>query len=258
VEGGCDARVKVAFTLLAESIVTRHSPVPEQAPDQRTNLEPGAAPCVTPTWAPALYLPVADPGLAVSDPDPSPSFDKVNWYCPGGAVAVKLAVTLLGPSISTMQGLLAPQVFDQPLNCEPGFGVAVSDTDVPWLNVPPEGLTFPDPVPDIDIVSEYCFKVNVAVTVFGPSIVTLQVLPLGVQPDQLVNTELAAGAAVSVTGVPWLYVPLRGVTVPDPFPPIDTVNVYCLRVKVAVTVLAASIVTVQVLPLGVQPDQLVN
>jgi hypothetical protein len=66
-----------------------------------------------------LYLPVADDGLGVSDPDPSPSFDKVSWNSAGGggAAAVKVAVTLLGPSISTLHGLAVPEhPTDQPLN----------------------------------------------------------------------------------------------------------------------------------------------
>jgi hypothetical protein len=210
-----------------------------------------------------LYLPVADDGLAVSAPDPSPSFDRVSWYCTGGggATVVKVAVTLCGPFITTAQGLLVPQLFDQPPNCEPELGVAVSDTDVPWLYVPPGGLSPTDPVPfpAIDTPNVYCFKVKVAVTVLAASIVTLQLLPFAVQPDQLVNTELAAGEAESVTVVPWLNVPPGGVTVPDPFPAFDTVKVYCFKVKVTVTVFGPSIVTVQVAPLCcAQPDQLVN
>jgi hypothetical protein len=49
VAGGCEARVKVATTLLAAFIVTLQGPVPEQAPAHFTNLEPGAAECATPT-----------------------------------------------------------------------------------------------------------------------------------------------------------------------------------------------------------------
>ena len=42
---------------------------------------------------------------------------------------------------------------------------------------------------------------------------------------------------------------------PEPFPAVDTVNAYCLRVKVAVTLLAASIVTLQAPVPKQAPDQ---
>jgi len=48
-------------------------------------------------------------------------------------------------------------------------------------------VTDPDPVPFVDVLSEYCFSVKVAVTLLAASIVTLQA-PLPVQaPDQLLN-----------------------------------------------------------------------
>ncbi len=45
--------------------------------------------------------------------------------------------------------------------------MAVSDTIVPWLYIPPEGLTVPELFPAVDTVNAYCFKVKVAVTLFG-------------------------------------------------------------------------------------------
>jgi hypothetical protein len=133
--------------------------------------------------------------------------------------------------------------------------VAVSDTTVPWLYIPPEGLTVPEPFPAVDTVNAYCFKLKVAVTFFGASIITLQVVFPEQAPDQPLNTELAAGAAVSATVVPWLYIHPGGLTVPDPFPPIETLNAYCFKLKVAVTLLAASIVTLQAPVPEQTPDQ---
>jgi hypothetical protein len=127
------------------------------------------------------------------------------------------------------------------------------------LYVPPGGFTDPDPVPFVDTLSEYCFSVKVAVTLLAASIVTLQA-PLPVQaPDQPANCELAAGVAVSATTMPCAYVPFTGVglaaTDPEPVPFVDRLSEYRFSVKVAVTLLAAFIVTLQA-PLPVQaPDQ---
>ena len=112
---------------------------------------------------------------------------------------------------------------------------------------------------------------NVAVTVLSVFMVTLHVVPLEVsQPLQVSNLDAASGVAVSVTAVPeaidaeqvapqLMPPPL---TVPDPVPLFWTVNVRggtSVMVKVAVTVLSAVMVTVQVAPLEVsQPLQLPN
>jgi hypothetical protein len=48
------------------------------------------------------------------------------------------------------------------------------------------------------------------------------------------------------------------VTDPDPFPLVDHVSEYCLRVKVAVTLLDASMVTLQAPVPEHAPDQPVN
>jgi hypothetical protein len=90
-------------------------------------------------------------------------------------------------------------------------------------------------------------------------------------PDQPVNTEVAAGAAVSVTTVPWAKEPVAvkqvvlqlmplgvDVTVPVPVPALVKVKARVARLKVAVTVAAALIVIAQV-PVPVQPpDQPAN
>ena len=97
---------------------------------------------------------------------------------------------------------------------------------------------------------------------------TVQVLPEAEpQPVQEPKVEVESGSAVSVTAVPpskaWVQVPevhesVPGteVTRPPPLPPSVTVSAYVIRVKVAVTDLAASTVTAQVpVPEHPPPDQ---
>jgi hypothetical protein len=122
-------------------------------------------------------------------------------------------------------------------------------------------------------VSGYVVGWNVAVTVFAAVIVTVHVVPLAdVQPDQLFRSELPSGVAVRVTVAPFATLAVQPavdpavqampapVTVP---PPPDaaafTVSTNVLGTKVAVTVFADDIVTVQLAPLvDVQPVQLLN
>jgi hypothetical protein len=105
------------------------------------------------------------------------------------------------------------------------------------------------------------FNVNVAVTDFVAFIVTVQEAPVALsQPDQLVKSESTAGVAVSVTEVLTLYVSEQsvpqlipvGLLVTVPFPVFVTVKAKFLRVNVAVTVFAASIVTTQLPVAAVQ------
>ena len=108
---------------------------------------------------------------------------------------------------------------------------------------------------------------KLAVTVFASSILTVQVVLLPVQaPDQPIKVEPDSGAAVNVTLLltaklaeqldPQLMPVGELVTVPVPVPVLLTVSCLGTRLKLAVTLLAAVILTVQVSLLPVQaPDQ---
>src|SRR5207249_4686769 len=105
------------------------------------------------------------------------------------------------------------------------------------------------PSPSVVSASAYC-AVKVAVTLLAASIVTLQVATVPEHaPDQLVNAELDPGVAVRVTSVPAGYFPASGpgsgTAAMEPSPIGVSTSAYC-AVKVAVTLVAASIVTLQV------------
>jgi hypothetical protein len=96
---------------------------------------------------------------------------------------------------------------------------------------------------------------------------TVQVLVVPVQaPDQPSNAEPADATAVKVTLLLWLKLAAQVapqsmpagalVTVPPPVPDVETVSCTGIGAKLAVTVLATFIVTVQVSAVPVQaPDQ---
>jgi hypothetical protein len=164
----------------------------------------------------------------------------------------------------------------QPVKVEPAAGAAVRVTMVPVVKeveqVAPQEMpagelvTVPLPAPALDTVSAKDVCMNAAVTEVAAFIVTAQV-PVPVQPPPLqpVKVEPAAGAAVRVTTVPLVKeveqvapqeMPVGAlVTVPLPAPDFITVSAKDDCMKVAVTEVAAVIVTVQV-PVPVQPPPL--
>jgi hypothetical protein len=97
---------------------------------------------------------------------------------------------------------------------------------------------------------------NLATTVLAVSIVKAQVPVPPHAPDQPTKVEVPSGVAVSVTAVPvarpteqvlpQLIPPVEDVTVPLPPPLLLTPSAYWTTVKLAVAVLAASMVTTQV------------
>src|SRR5438876_1106751 len=90
---------------------------------------------------------------------------------PAAGAAVRVAVTLLIPSIFTVQGLTLPeQSPDQPVNSDPGPGVAVRVTLVPSAYLPAVGVGTGviEPAPIVVSHSVYC-AVKVAVTVLAAS-----------------------------------------------------------------------------------------
>jgi hypothetical protein len=135
--------------------------------------------------------------------------------------------------------------------------------------------TVPCPVPEVLAVRRYVEGWNVAVTVFADVIDTVQVrlsAEIVVHPVQPETSDPGAGAALSVTTVAGVvtgtfavHVPDEGVvqlrpppsvTVPEPVPLVRAVSVYVGppdRLKFAVTVFAASIVTVQLEAVPVHP-----
>jgi hypothetical protein len=179
------------------------------------------------------------------------------------AVAVRAAVIVI------LQ--VAPETVSHPLhpvNADPLAAVAVSVTAVPLTygseqsapQLIPAGLevTVPDPAPAFVAVSVNS-SLNVAVTVLAAFIATVHVDPVTEShPVHPVKADPEAAAAVSVTLVSVTYgseqsvpqlIPLGvDVTVPAPASAFATVSVKRLRVNVAVTLLAALIVTVQLVP----------
>src|SRR5690606_19869474 len=100
----------------------------------------------------------------------------------------------------------------QPVNVQPGFGVAVSVTTVPWPNgslqspgqLMPAGVLVmtPEPLAGGETLEGYWLRVKVGVTVSGSPTVTTHA-PVPVQsPVQPVKLQPVAGVAVSVTTVP--------------------------------------------------------
>src|SRR5215470_149741 len=190
---------------------------------------------------------------------------------------VKVAVTVVAAfSVTTHVPVPVQPPPLQPVNVEPVDAAAVRVATVPLVNeiehaapqLMPVGelVTVPLPVPAFVTVSANDCCTKFAVTVVAAFSVTTQVpVPVHPPPLQPVNVEPVCAAAVSVTTVPDVnevvhVVPQlmpagELVTVPTPAPAFDTVSAKDDCTKLAVTVVAAFTVTVQV-PVPVQPPPL--
>lgn len=190
----------------------------------------------------------------------------------------KLAVAVCAaPKVSAQVLVVPPQAPVQPSKTDPAVGAAVSVMAVFGAklavhavpqSMPPGALVMvPVPVPALLTVSATGIKVKLAPTVCACAIVTWQVGAVPEQaPVQPSKVELAAAATDKVTLLPWLKLAVQVVPqsipmgalliVPVPVPVLVTVKSTWTALKLAVAVLAAFMVKVQVLAVPVQaPDQ---
>ncbi len=176
--------------------------------------------------------------------------------------------------------VVSVQAPDQPLKVDPAAGAAVSVMVVFWLKLAvqvtpqliPVGVLVivPIPVPVLLMVKPNWMALKLAVTVCAALIVTVQVAVVPVQaPDQPLKVDPAVAAAVNVTLLFWLKLAAQVapqlipagvlVTVPVPVPVLVMDNWTGIAVKLALTVFAALMVTVQVAVVPVHaPDQPLN
>src|SRR5207249_5008559 len=271
--------VNVAVTVVAALRVTVQAPGPEQPPPlQPLKVEPAAGAAVSVTAVPLVKLAaqvapqVMPAGLLVTVPAPVPALETVSVK-----VGVKVAVTVVAAETVTTHDPVPEQPPPlQPLKVAPTAGVAVSVTAVPLaklaVHVTPQLIptgalvTVPLPVPALLTVSAKLGRLKAAVTDVAAETVTVHApVPVHPPPLQPLKIEPAAGAAVSVTAVPLgklaaqvapQVMPVGElVMVPLPVPVLETVRVKVCGVKVAVTVVAAEIVTTHD-PVPVHPPPL--
>jgi hypothetical protein len=192
-------------------------------------------------------------------------------------LVAKLAATVAAALMVTLQAPVPVHAPLQPVKVEPVPGVAVNTTIVPVVNeaahVAPQAMpagalvTAPVPVPDLVTVrAKEDGRVNVAMTeVAALSVMVQAAVPEHPPPLQPENVEPVAGVAVKVTMVPvvnWVEqvvpheMPAGALTtLPLPVPDGVTVSAKDDCTKLAVTDMAALIVTVQG-PVPVQPPPL--
>jgi hypothetical protein len=197
-----------------------------------TELASGVAVSVTvsyaallPGFATAAVHPAVEPVVQLRPapeivPTPVPSVEALS----ANVLVSNFAETYFAPLIETVQLAGAPATGVQPvqlLKTElasgvavnvtvvyavvlPGFGTALTHpAEEPVVQLRPAPVMVPAPEPRRDALSAYVLGSNFTVTYFGPLTRREQVLgsARGVHPDQLFNTELASGVAVSVTVV---------------------------------------------------------
>jgi hypothetical protein len=253
--------------------------VPAHAPDQPAKIDPALGVAVSMTSVPdANEALQAEPqlmpaGLLVTGPLPVPALPTTSpLYVTGGPL--NAAVTFRAALMVTTQLPVPVHAPDQPTKVEPALGVAVSVTTESVGNVleqtepqeMPAGLllTGPLPLPDLATVRIWP-TLKVAVTLRAADMVTTQVVMPLQAPDQPAKTEPGLGAAVSVTALPDAKSAVQDepqempagtlVTGPLPAPALPTLKA-CARWKVATTLFAASMLTVQVLAIPLHaPDQ---
>ena len=271
--------VKVAVTEWSVPIVSVHVPVPEQSPDHPANVLPAAAVAVRVTCVPGAkpteqVEPQSIPtGLLVTEPVPFPAFETVSVRGDGGAVNV--AVTEWLAPIVSVHVPVPEQSPVQPAKVLPAAGVAVRMTTVPEVKLAehvepqliPGGLlvTVPVPLPALDTSRVRCSPddvVNVAVTEWSRSIVSVHVPVPAQSPDHPTNVKPGEADAVNVTTVPLSKLAEQVepqlipagllTTMPLPSPAFVTVRVLAGESNVAPTARSWSIVSVQV---GVVPEQ---
>jgi hypothetical protein len=219
----CVIAANVAVTLRAAVMLTVQVVAePEQAPLQPVKLDVGDGAAVSVTDVPSAKLAeqvdgqLMPAGELVTLPDPAPAFVTVRVRCTGAVV--KVAATFRAALMVTVHVVALPeQSPDQPAKVELPEAAAVSVTDVPSTNVAlqveghviPAGELVTDPVPfpaEVTVSVHWASAgPNVAVTLRAVVMPTVHVVALPEQsPDQPVNVDPAAGAAVSVTDVPLL------------------------------------------------------
>jgi len=129
--GGEGALVwNVAVAERSTSIPRRHDPVPEQAPDQPTKVEPVVASAVSVTKTPCENAcvhvePQSIPAGELTI-EPAPTFATVSVFC-----VSKIALAKRAPVIVNVHGPVPEQPFVQPVKLEPAAGTAVSVTSLP-------------------------------------------------------------------------------------------------------------------------------
>ena len=115
-----------------------------------------------PAVKPALQVAVQLMPAGVDTTEPEPTTPRPSVYVTGGS-AVKFADTARAAVMLTTQAALPLHAPDQPANCWPAAGVAVSVTSVPEANraeqvlpqVMPAGteVTVPEPTPLLTVTS---------------------------------------------------------------------------------------------------------
>jgi hypothetical protein len=144
-------------------------------------------------------------GVDVIVPAPVPAVAAVSTY----VLSANVAVTDFAASIVTTQAPVPVHAPLHPVNVELAAALCVSVTIVPKLYVSvqsapheiPAGadVTVPVPVPAVATVSASVSSVNVAVTDFTASIVTMHAPVPEHAPPQPVNVEPVACACASIT-----------------------------------------------------------